>query len=52
MTKITLTNQYGTYTIERDLDNLSIDKFIEDFIIPLLLSMGYDRENIDSCFTE
>ena len=46
MTSITLSTQYGNYTISLEQDEMCIDAVITDLINPLLLAAGYQPNSI------
>jgi hypothetical protein len=48
--KISLTNEYGTYTIELDKECVQLSDYIENLIIPVLLAAGFVRESLDEYF--
>lgn len=45
-TKITLENQYGTFTVETKEHEITLVEVFENLIIPVLLSAGYHNESI------
>ena len=46
MTKITLEDQYGKYTVEVKQDDMPLDDLIEHLVRPLLIVTGYNEETI------
>lgn len=48
--KISLTNEYGTYTIELEQEYVQLNDYIENLIIPVLLAAGFVQESIDEYF--
>lgn len=50
MTKIELTNQYGTYTVTVLKDDLNASDIIDDVVYPVLLAAGYHHKNIEEAF--
>lgn len=47
MTKITLENSYGIYTIQVPQDDMNIDSIYENLIIPVLCASGFDRKLVE-----
>ena len=47
MTKLTLENIYGKYTIEVPDDNMAMQKVVDDLIIPVLLAAGFHPKTIE-----
>lgn len=45
-TKLTLENEYGTYTIEVPKTDMTVIKMFEDMVEPLLLAAGYQPGSI------
>jgi hypothetical protein len=50
--KISLTNEYGTYTIELEQEYVQLNDYIENLIIPVLLAAGFVQESIDGYFSD
>ena len=48
ITRITLENPHGVYTVALKSDPCNIHTFIEELVIPLLLAAGYSRSSIDT----
>lgn len=51
-TKLTLENDYGTYSVGINKQDLTIGSMFEDLVIPVLLAAGYQQESIDNCLGE
>ena len=45
--KITLEDEHGKYTIEREVSYATIHSYFEDLIIPVLRAAGFSQEVID-----
>jgi len=46
MTKITITDQYGSCTVESVQDNMDVSQVMADLVIPCMLGRGYAMESI------
>ena len=51
-TTISLNDGYGSYTVEVDKVDMSMDEVFQELVIPVLLASGYQRENINQWITE
>ena len=47
MRKITLEDEYGTYSVETTQDPVTIDQIFEGLIIPVLLAAGFGEGTIN-----
>ncbi len=47
MTKLTLENEYGIYSVENRKDDPDLAAVIEFLVIPVLLAAGYHQNSID-----
>ena len=47
MSKITLENQYGEYSVSTKKEDLHIAEMFDDLVIPVLLAAGYHQGSID-----
>ena len=52
VTKITLENENGTYSISIPHDMLNMAMLIESLLIPVLMAAGYGDETIARAFAE
>ena len=52
MTSITITDQYGTYTVTKNDDDMTIGDVIEYLVKPVLLACGYSNSNVKELFGE
>jgi len=48
MTKITLENCYGKFSVESNLDDMDINNIMESLVQPLLLAAGYSIDTTKS----
>ena len=48
MSKISLTDENGTYTIEIPEEEITLPDYFERLIIPVLRCAGFSRKSIDS----
>lgn len=46
-TTMTLRNQYGRYSITKNMGDLPIGDILADLVRPLLLAAGYGEKNIE-----
>lgn len=44
---MTLRNQYGSYSITKNMGDLPIGDILADLVRPLLLAAGYSEQNIE-----
>jgi hypothetical protein len=52
MTSITLSTQYGNYTISLGTDDLDMEHMIVELVVPLLLAAGYQPDTIKEWIPE
>ena len=52
MTKLTLENQYGKYSVEVPDDDLPLSTIMQSLFVPVLLSASYNYNNIAEWFPE
>lgn len=50
--KITLENQYGTYSIEAKQPTKTIQEVRENLLIPVLLAAGFGEKTVNELFFE
>ena len=50
MTKITLENKYGVFSVEYKSELNNINDLFENLVEPVLLSAGYSKELINDYF--
>lgn len=48
MSKISLTNEYGAYTIEVPDCGESLSAYFDSLVVPVLLAAGFSRESINA----
>lgn len=51
-TKLTLENEFGTYSVETSYPCVGLSDVIESLMVPVLLAAGYSPENIKEVFNE
>lgn len=49
-TKVTLTNNFGEYSVLVDRVDLPLPDVIEDLLKPLMFAVGYGEKTVDECF--
>lgn len=47
MTKVTIENEFGKYTVEVDKDDMNLSELLDQLVLPALLSVGYHRSTLD-----
>ena len=51
-TKITIKNEFCTYSVEVNKTGMDINEIKEELLIPLLISAGYSHETIKQIMKE
>ncbi|WZE63645.1 hypothetical protein PANI_CDS0126 [Maribacter phage Panino] len=50
MTKITIKNEYGKYSVEVDESDMTLTGMMDKLIMPVIKSVGYSQITIDKYF--